>query len=1018
MINQLKKTATDQTAALECAIAHREAGRYKESVLIIQDWLVRNPQDAGAHSLLAQLLSLDKQDDPAWVAINTALSINPFLSVVQRNHARLLLKRQKPAEALQAAQTAYEVDVMDPENQLVLAGTLAANGQSEQALRLLNDALRSRPNYAEALANRALLKLRSGDSSGALADAEQSLSIKPHLYQLWSTVGLLRHQYKNIPGAIEALEKALDYEPENVGHLVNLGKFKRQAGMLNAAIALLEKAVAIQPGNPAAWVNLGAALQKSNKIPEAKEAYLKSVELAPDQAEVINNLGVLAKEEGLWADALHYFDQALHYQPTRVGFMTNRAAVLNALGRHDEAEQLLKGAIDTDPPHNDVYFELCNALIGKKEYAGAKAVLDAMSLPASSDSDIVYSQYLSYATLFRAQNLWHDAETWLRKALKIKPDSAEAYNNLGNTMQSMGLLEDARVCYCQALEIKQEYAEASNNLGVMNQSMGRLQEAKANFNWALQHRPHYSEAMGNLGITLKNMGCFKEAEDSYCSALKIKPDSAEVLNNLAAMLQELGRLDEAETCYKQSIALKPNNRIRVACDLMLPPIMGTKDEVLASRARFEENLDRLIAEGVMLEDQAEASFETNFYLAYHGLNDKGLQQKVAGFYEKACPSLLYTAPHCTINRDTGSKLRIGFLSKYIFKHSVSICYNWIIEHLGKNENYEIMLISNHDHQEQSAQQMYRNFVGRHIHLPNNLFRARAIIAEQELDILVYLDIGMDPMSFSLAFARLARIQCVLPGHPVTTGIRNIDYYVSFELSEPADAEMHYSEKLVCLPFGMFYFERPVLPATFKSRKELGLPEEGRIYSCPMVLQKIHPDFDEAIARILQLDDDGYVIMFQDRMRTTWMELLEKRFDRTIPDNVRNRVKFLPWVQDNFDFLGIIAASDVILDPFHFGVGSTLIATFAVGTPLVTCPGEFMRGRVGLLHCTLLDILECVATDTEDYVQKAVAIATDQSLRKRIRTKILEKNHIFFENQQGIKDAEDLFAWLSRHELCS
>ena len=102
------------------------------------------------------------------------------------------------------------------------------------------------------------------------------------------------------------------------------------------------------------------------------------------------------------------------------------------------------------------------------------------------------------------------------------------------------------------------------------------------------------------------------------------------------------------------------------------------------------------------------------------------------------------------------------------------------------------------------------------------------------------------------------------------------------------------------------------------------------------------------------------------------------------------------------------AADVVLDPFHFGIGSTAIATCSVGTPFVTKPGEFMRGRVGLFYCRIMDLMECVALDTEDYARKAVAIANDRGLRDSLKAKILKNNHALFENRQAITDLTDFF----------
>ena len=68
----------------------------------------------------------------------------------------------------------------------------------------------------------------------------------------------------------------------------------------------------------------------------------------------------------------------------------------------------------------------------------------------------------------------------------------------------------------------------------------------------------------------------------------------------------------------------------------------------------------------------------------------------------------------------------------------------------------------------------------------------------------------------------------------------------------------------------------------------------------------------------------------------------------------------------------------------------------------------MRGRVGLFYCKIMDLMECVALDTEDYARKAVAIATDHVLRETIKAKILKNNHVLFENKQAITDVTDFF----------
>lgn len=458
----------DQPAELKCAIEHREAGRYNEAALVLQDCLDRNPQDARAYALLAQVLSLDRQDKPAWVALNTALSINPALPIVQRNHARLLLKQQKRERALEAALAAYQSDATDPENQLVLAAALGANGQIEHAFTLIESALQSRPAYAEAFASRAQLKLRCNNFPGALADVEMALSIKPHLGQLWGMVGSLRYQLNDLGGAIDALGKALEYEPNSVSHLVNLGEYNRQAGQLEAAIVFLEKALAIEPNNVYAWVNLGTALQEARRIPEARTAYEKALIIDPLQAEIACNLGVLVKEECRWEEAIQYFNQALTISPGLAEAHYNLGKTLKDMGRLDKAEASYRRALEFKPDFAEVHHNLGNIL--------------------------------------REMGRLDEAAIGYRHALKVKPHFAEAHINLGITLHDLGRLDEAKASYRQALKYRTYWAAPYFNLHPLLLNPDDMSPAIKCLEYAVEIDSSNAEYRFFLGILLDYSG--------------------------------------------------------------------------------------------------------------------------------------------------------------------------------------------------------------------------------------------------------------------------------------------------------------------------------------------------------------------------------------------------------------------------------------------------------------------------------------------------------------------------------
>src|SRR4029078_13318090 len=97
---------------------------------------------------------------------------------------------------------------------------------------------------------------------------------------------------------------------------------------------------------------------------------------------------------------------------------------------------------------------------------------------------------------------------------------------------------------------------------------------------------------------------------------------------------------------------------------------------------------------------------------------------------------------------------------------------------------------------------------RYVSVPHDTRTALYLIAPQQLDILHYPDLGMSPFTFTLAHSRLAPVQTVTWGHPDTTGLPTIDYFISCREGETEEADSHYTEKLVRLSRLNVCLERP------------------------------------------------------------------------------------------------------------------------------------------------------------------------------------------------------------------
>src|SRR5205085_5904132 len=131
---------------------------------------------------------------------------------------------------------------------------------------------------------------------------------------------------------------------------------------------------------------------------------------------------------------------------------------------------------------------------------------------------------------------------------------------------------------------------------------------------------------------------------------------------------------------------------------------------------------------------------------------------------------------------------------------------------------------------------------------------------------------------------------------------------------------------------------------------------------------------EVLAGVLRGDPQA-VIVTLDAKYPEWKQLLVERWQRVMPD-VADRIKFLPKMPRN-DFMELLAFSDVMLDPFPFGGGHTTYEALALGLPVVTLPGQFLRARLAHAMYEQMEYRDLLAGGVDDYVRIALRLGTDK-----------------------------------------
>lgn len=815
-----------------------------------------------------------------------------------------------------------------------------------------------------------LLQLSYNMGHYAETETQASSLVKtyPDAGHAWKLLGL--SQLMQGQNALHALRRAAELMPGEADVHFNLGIAQQKLGLLGEAAESNRRALKIKPDFVEAHHNLGEILNKLGQLYESANSYRRALKIGPDFADAHNNLGAALRELGELDAALSSCSRAILLKPDFADAHKNLGGILKDLGQIKEAVNSYHKALDINPDFAEAHNSLGAALKDLGQFDTALASC--------------------------------------RRALELKPDFAGAHNNLGMVLKELGQYNDAVTSLRRAVELKPDYFEAHQNLGNALQALGQHEDAKNCFRRALQLKYILAEEQNKQGSVYLDRQHFHGAVACFRRALVLNPDYARAHRNLGYVLKELGQMDAALASFRRAAELQPDLlEHAISLNLLLPVIPESSSDISLWRERFQNGIAALMESAGTLDEPGKKLESVSFYLAYHNANDRPLMESLGRLFRARVPSLTAMAPHVPGWRppaDRGQRIRVGFLSEYLHNHTIGKHYQGFIRHLDR-KRFEVVVIHGHKSELDVFRQNLDASADKAFTLPSSLRSQQQAVAAAQLDVLFYPDIGMAPSTYFLAYARLAPVQATSWGHPDTTGLDSIDYYVSAMTNEPEEAELHYTERLIRLNrLPCFYPLTQASSIPKPSKAELGLPETGTLYGCLQSLFKIHPDFDAVLADIAKGDPKGHLILPEGK-HSSWTELLKVRWAKTFPI-LLERVIFLPRMPWDA-FMGVMEHMDVLLDPPHFGSGNTLYDAMVNGTPVVTWAGRFARGRnVAAAYRQMGVVGGPIAPRLEDYAQLALSLARDTDRRQALRNASREAaRRELFEDMQAVREFE-------------
>jgi predicted O-linked N-acetylglucosamine transferase (SPINDLY family) len=209
--------------------------------------------------------------------------------------------------------------------------------------------------------------------------------------------------------------------------------------------------------------------------------------------------------------------------------------------------------------------------------------------------------------------------------------------------------------------------------------------------------------------------------------------------------------------------------------------------------------------------------------------------------------------------------------------------------------------------------------------------------------------------------------------------------------------------LILLPnIGVAYPE-PYIPPVIKTRSNYGLSDNDIIYLCCQAPFKYLPQYDFILAEIASRVSQAKFVF----LRGT---VLKPRLERAFAAVGLNSEDYCVHlnIPARLDYVMINLLSDVYLDTFTWSGGNTSLEAIACNLPIVTCPGEFMRGRHTDSFLKLLGVTDTIAKNEAEYIDIAVKLGIDKNWRNSISEMMSQNHHYLFDDQACIVGLEAFY----------
>ncbi len=574
--------------------------------------------------------------------------------------------------------------------------------------------------------------------------------------------------------------------------------------------------------------------------------------------------------------------------------------------------------------------------------------------------------------------------------------------NLGQKNIAFQIMQKLEEEHPNELNIKYNYA-------LMLGMDGMYLEEQKKYKEIIAINPMDSDTYVNLAISLNETKDYKESIQCSNQALKINPNIAEGYEARGIAKQHLDLVEEANLDFRKWLKLELKeehskySKILMECLelIKLPAIYQNEKELNNNRMTLEkrakDTLEKLKKTPIECIEKnnvgTKIAFKINrFYLAYHQKNDKKTNEIFCEITK-----LLLGEQHNFTEQEKKRENILGVISTFRYHPKQFIIEQ--LKQLDKNIKTILIVVNN---PQIILGKIPENFYIEHINItPNNIKEAIKKIHDKNIDILFMPDIGMSIESQILAPYKLAKVSMMGWLHPVTSGSKNIDYFLSGELMETLDSQNQYTETLIKLPgVGLKIKPEDYISTTINELQSKNKNEYFKI-GCLQTPFKYHPKYDYILIEIAKkIKKVNFIfIKYNDELDNKLMNRIKAEFEKNNLDP--NIIKLQERLQKE-TYRNFLKTLDIALDTFGWSGGNTTLDCLGAGLPVLTMQNEYMRANHTAGIYKLIDEETLILNSPNELIHKIEELNNDAIKLKRMQIKIYEK-FIRLESDSGISN---------------